>query len=134
MFTEPQPDGEMEEYGVKHIVFSSTQPPMESLKEPLSWKVTGPCPNPYGETKLAIEKMLRWCDAAGGIKSISLRYFNAAGAHKSGDIEDHRPESHLIPIIMEAALGKRDSIHIFGDDYDTGWNLYKGLYSYFRSG
>ncbi len=111
----------MEEYGVKHIVFSSTAATYgEPERTPILESDRTLPTNPYGETKLAIEKMLRWCDAAYGIKSISLRYFNAAGAHKSGDIgEDHRPESHLIPIIMEAALGKRDSIHIFGDDYDT---------------
>lgn len=76
--------------------------------------------NPYGETKLAIEKMLKWFDNAYGLKYTALRYFNAAGAHKNGKIgEDHRPESHLIPIILQVALGKRDCIQIFGDDYET---------------
>src|SRR5690606_35376200 len=76
--------------------------------------------NPYGETKLAVENMFRWCDRAYGLKSISLRYFNAAGAHPDGTIgEDHDPETHLIPIVMQAALGQREKVHIFGDDYPT---------------
>ncbi len=111
----------MKEYDVKNIVFSSTAATYgEPEKTPiLEGDRTLPT-NPYGETKLAIEKMMRWCDGAYGIKSIALRYFNAAGAHKSGKIgEDHRPETHLIPIIMEVALGKRDSINVFGDDYAT---------------
>jgi len=111
----------MHEYNVKKIVFSSTAatygepeniPILESDK-------TLPT-NPYGDTKLAVEKMLKWCDNAYGIKYVVLRYFNAAGAHKSGKIgEDHKPESHLIPIILQVALGKRDKIMIFGDDYPT---------------
>lgn len=111
----------MKEYGVKPIVFSSTAATYgEPEKTPIMESDKTLPTNPYGETKLAIEKMLGWCDGAYGIKSVALRYFNAAGAHKSGKIgEDHRPESHLIPIIMEVALGKRDSIHIFGDDYST---------------
>lgn len=111
----------MVEYDVKHIVFSSTAATYgEPERTPIMESDRTLPTNPYGETKLAIEKMLRWCDEAYDIKSISLRYFNAAGAHKSGEIgEDHRPETHLVPIIMEVALGKRDSIHIFGDDYDT---------------
>ena len=111
----------MHEYNVKKIVFSSTAatygepeniPILESDK-------TLPT-NPYGDTKLAVEKMLKWCDNAYGIKYVVLRYFNAAGAHKSGKIgEDHKPESHLIPIILQVALGKRDKIMIFGDEYPT---------------
>lgn len=76
--------------------------------------------NPYGETKLAIERMFRWAHDAYGLAAVSLRYFNAAGAHPTLPIgEDHRPESHLIPIILQVALGKRDAISVFGDDYDT---------------
>ncbi len=111
----------MNQYNVKKIVFSSTAatygepeniPILESDK-------TEPT-NPYGETKLAVEKMLKWSDKAYGIKYVSLRYFNAAGAHMSGKIgEDHSPESHLIPIILQVALGKREAISMFGDDYDT---------------
>ena len=76
--------------------------------------------NPYGETKLAMENMLKWYDKAYGIKSIALRYFNAAGADESGKIgEVHSPETHLIPIILDVALGNREQIDIFGDDYET---------------
>ena len=76
--------------------------------------------NPYGETKLAMEKMMKWADNAHGIKYIALRYFNVAGAHEKGVIgEDHDPETHLIPLILQVPLGKRESIAIFGEDYDT---------------
>ena len=109
------------EHDVKYIVFSSTaatygNPERTPIEEN---DVTNPT-NPYGETKLAIEKMLRWCDDAYGLKSTSLRYFNAAGADPEGKIgEDHQPESHLIPIVLQAALGQREKVAIFGDDYDT---------------
>ncbi|WP_097028024.1 UDP-glucose 4-epimerase GalE [Clostridium peptidivorans] len=113
--------GAMKDYGVKNIVFSSTAatygepeniPILESDK-------TVPT-NPYGESKLAVEKILKWCDNAYGIKYTALRYFNAAGAHVSGKIgEHHNPETHLIPIILQVALGQRDKIMIFGDDYKT---------------
>jgi len=111
----------MKECGVKAIVFSSTaavygEPESIPIRET---DVTLPT-NPYGETKLAVEKALKWADNAYGIRYVSLRYFNAAGAHISGAIgEDHNPESHLIPIVLQAALGQRDSVSIFGDDYDT---------------
>ena len=111
----------MKEYGVKKIVFSSTA---ATYGEPENTPIletdrTMPT-NPYGETKLAVEKALKWADNAYGIKYVSLRYFNAAGAHVSGVIgEDHNPESHLIPIVLQAALGKRDAVSIFGDDYET---------------
>ena len=111
----------MNKFGVKKIVFSSTA---ATYGEPENIPIlesdrTLPT-NPYGETKLAIEKMLKWADNAYGIKYVALRYFNAAGAHISGKIgEDHNPESHLIPIVLQAALGKRESINIFGDDYET---------------
>jgi UDP-glucose 4-epimerase len=111
----------MRDHGVKHIVFSSTA---ATYGEPenvpiLEGDRTFPT-NPYGESKLAVEKILKWCDNAYGIKHTVLRYFNAAGAHISGEIgEDHRPESHLIPLILQVALGKREKIMIFGDDYNT---------------
>ncbi|HEX3028810.1 MAG TPA: UDP-glucose 4-epimerase GalE [Clostridia bacterium] len=111
----------MKETGVKRIVFSSTA---ATYGEPenvpiLETDRTFPT-NPYGETKLSVEKALKWSDNAYGIKYVSLRYFNAAGAHISGAIgEDHSPESHLIPIVLQAALGKRESVGIFGDDYKT---------------
>ncbi|MDF2959122.1 MAG: UDP-glucose 4-epimerase [Paenibacillus sp.] len=111
----------MNEYGVKKIVFSSTA---ATYGEPenvpiLETDRTLPT-NAYGETKLAMEKMMRWFDTAHGIKYVSLRYFNAAGAHESGRIgEDHAPETHLIPIILQVALDQRPHISIFGEDYAT---------------
>ncbi|MBU3189424.1 UDP-glucose 4-epimerase GalE [Clostridium bowmanii] len=111
----------MRDYKVKKIVFSSTA---ATYGEPDNIPIleddrTFPT-NPYGESKLAVEKILKWCDNAYGIKYTALRYFNAAGAHISGKIgEDHRPESHLIPLILQVALGQREKIMIFGDDYDT---------------
>lgn len=111
----------MKEYGVRKIVFSSTAATYgEPENTPILESDRTLPTNPYGETKLSVEKALKWADNAYGIKYVSLRYFNAAGAHKSGRIgEDHNPESHLIPIILQAALGKRDAIQIFGSDYDT---------------
>lgn len=111
----------MREYHVSYIVFSSTA---ATYGEPenipiLEGDRTVPT-NPYGETKLAVEKMLHWFEGAYGLKYAVLRYFNAAGAHPSGSIgEDHSPETHLIPIILNTALGKRSHIGIFGDDYPT---------------
>ncbi|PAB58573.1 UDP-glucose 4-epimerase GalE [Anaeromicrobium sediminis] len=111
----------MKDNGVKKIVFSSTaatygEPERVPIVETDKTEPT----NPYGETKLAMEKMFKWADAAYGIKYISLRYFNVAGAHESGKIgEDHNPETHLIPLILQVPLGKRDRIYMFGDDYDT---------------
>ncbi|MEG6567527.1 UDP-glucose 4-epimerase GalE [Thermoanaerobacterium saccharolyticum] len=111
----------MVEYGVKKIVFSSTaatygEPERVPIKEDDKTFPT----NPYGETKLAVEKMLKWCDNAYGIKHVVLRYFNVAGADESGVIgEDHNPETHLIPLILQVPLGKREFIEIYGDDYDT---------------
>ena len=111
----------MKQYRVPYIVFSSTA---AAYGEPENIPIvetdrTEPT-NPYGETKLAIEKMLKWCDKAYGIRYTCLRYFNAAGAHESGDIgEDHTPETHLIPIVLQAALGQREVVRVFGDDYDT---------------
>ncbi|WP_062108915.1 UDP-glucose 4-epimerase GalE [Bacillus niameyensis] len=111
----------MKKHGVDKIVFSSTAATYGEPKEIpiLETAVTDPT-NPYGETKLAIEKMLKWTEAAHGIHYVVLRYFNVAGAHPNGIIgEDHDPETHLIPIILEVALGKREHISIFGEDYDT---------------
>ena len=111
----------MRDYGVKYIVFSSTA---ATYGEPENLPIqegdrTFPT-NPYGESKLTVEKILKWCDNAYGIKYTALRYFNAAGAHISGKIgEDHRPETHLIPIILQVALGQREKIMVFGDDYNT---------------
>lgn len=111
----------MKEAKVNKVVFSSTA---ATYGEPenipiLETDRTFPT-NPYGETKLSVEKALKWSDGAYGIKHVILRYFNACGAHTSGKIgEDHSPESHLIPLIIQAAMGKRDSIKLFGNDYNT---------------
>ena len=76
--------------------------------------------NPYGEGKLAVERILHWADQAHGLRSAGLRYFNAAGAHPTADIgEDHSPETHLIPIALDVALGKRPHIDVYGTDYPT---------------
>jgi len=111
----------MNKYSVKNVVFSSTA---AAYGEPKSIPVLETDPteptNPYGETKLAVEKMMKWADKAYGIKHIILRYFNVAGAHESAVIgEDHQPETHLIPLILQVPLNKREHITIFGDNYDT---------------
>lgn len=111
----------MKNHEVKYIVFSSTAATYgEPDSIPISEGDKTVPTNPYGETKLTVEKILKWCDNAYGIKYTALRYFNAAGAHINGRIgEDHRPETHLIPLVLEVALKKRDKIMIFGDDYST---------------
>lgn len=111
----------MKESGVNKIVFSSTA---ATYGEPKNIPILETDPNlptnPYGETKLTVEKALKWADSCLGIKHVILRYFNACGAHISGKIgEDHSPETHLIPLILQVALGKREDIKIFGDDYTT---------------
>lgn len=107
--------------GIKHIIFSST---CATYGTPQAIPVNEGHPqkpiNPYGKTKLMIEEMLRDYDAAYGIKSASLRYFNAAGADPEAEIgEDHNPETHLIPLILDATAGLRPSVIVFGTDYDT---------------
>jgi UDP-glucose 4-epimerase len=112
---------QMQKAGVSRIVFSSTAATYgEPERVPIDeYDRTLPT-NAYGETKLAMERMIRWFDVAHGIKSVSLRYFNAAGAHESGKIgEDHNPESHLVPLVLQVALGQREYISVFGDDYPT---------------
>jgi UDP-glucose 4-epimerase len=111
----------MKEYGVKYIVFSSTAAVYgEQTVMPIMEEAASNPTNTYGETKLMMEKMMDWCEKAFGIKYVSLRYFNVAGAREDGQIgEDHNPETHLIPVVLEAALGKRPAITVFGDDYDT---------------
>lgn len=111
----------MVEHHIDKIVFSSTA---ATYGEPenipiLETDRTQPT-NPYGETKLAMEKMFYWTSKAHGLRYVSLRYFNACGADKSGKIgEAHNPESHLIPLILQVPNGKRKSISIYGTDYDT---------------
>ncbi|HCL4438283.1 TPA: UDP-glucose 4-epimerase GalE [Clostridium botulinum] len=111
----------MKTHNVKYIVSSSTAATYgEPKKIPILEDDSTIPTNPYGESKLAVEKILKWCDKAYGIKYTSLRYFNAAGAHINGKIgENDNPETHLIPIILDVALGKREKIIIFGEDYPT---------------
>ena len=111
----------MKEHNVNKIVFSSTAATYGEPKQVPITEDMETCPtNTYGETKLVMEKMMKWCDKAYGMKYVALRYFNVAGAHVSGSIgEDHSPETHLIPLILQVPLGKREFISIFGDDYDT---------------
>lgn len=111
----------MVKHNIKNIVFSSTaavygEPKRIPIMEDDETNPT----NPYGETKLAMEKMMKWVSKANGINYISLRYFNVAGALNDGSIgEDHYPETHLIPLILQVPLKKREFITVFGDDYDT---------------
>lgn len=108
-------------HGIKRFIFSSTaavygEPDRVPITE------THPCnpTNPYGASKLAVERMLRDCDSAYALKYISLRYFNAAGADESGTIgELHTHETHLIPLILKVASGERENIKVFGTDYPT---------------
>jgi UDP-glucose 4-epimerase len=111
----------MRDCGVRNIVFSSTA---ATYGEPTAWPITEDMPtvptNVYGRTKLVIEGMLADFAMAYGIWYVSLRYFNAAGALAGGSIgEDHTPESHLIPLILQTALGQREAIAVFGSDYPT---------------
>jgi UDP-arabinose 4-epimerase len=111
----------MREAGVAEIVFSSTCA-IYGTPEAVPIGETAPQypVNPYGETKLAIERALRWYGGAYGIRSASLRYFNAAGADLGGELgEAHAPETHLIPLVLKAALGQRPHIEIYGTDYPT---------------
>ncbi|HEX4696223.1 MAG TPA: UDP-glucose 4-epimerase GalE [Candidatus Udaeobacter sp.] len=105
--------------GVRRIIFSSTcaifGPPE---RVPIDETAVPRPISPYGESKLAFEKILRWYDEIHGFKFVSLRYFNASGATENFG-EDHRPETHLIPTVMRVALGKRPSVEVYGTDYDT---------------
>ncbi|MTB47982.1 UDP-glucose 4-epimerase GalE [Streptococcus uberis] len=111
----------MAEAGVKQIVFSSTAATYGIPEEiPIKEETPQNPINPYGESKLMMEKIMYWCDQAYGIKYVALRYFNVAGDKPDGSIgEDHNPETHLIPIVLQVAQGVRDKITIFGDDYQT---------------
>ena len=111
----------MRDHNIKYIVFSSTAATY-GVPEHMPIKETDPQNpiNPYGLSKLMMEKMMHWADKAYGIKFVALRYFNVAGAAPDGTIgEDHGPETHLVPIILQVAQGKRDELSIFGDDYNT---------------
>ncbi len=106
---------------VRHIVFSST---CATYGVPERVPITESAPqrpvNPYGESKLMVERMLHWYGAAHGLTHAALRYFNAAGADPEGEIgEDHEPETHLIPLVLQAAMGQRARIDVLGTDYPT---------------
>lgn len=111
----------MRDTGVKRIVFSSTAATYgDQTVMPIDETALTNPTNTYGATKLAMESMIRWCDQAHGIRSVALRYFNVAGAIATGEIgEDHDPETHLVPIVLQVANGQRDAITVFGDDYAT---------------
>jgi len=111
----------MVEHSVNNFVFSSTaaifgEPEYSPINESHSKKPI----NPYGKSKFMVEQMLADYDKAYGLKSVALRYFNAAGADPEGELgERHNPESHLIPLVLQAASGRREAISVFGSDYDT---------------
>lgn len=109
------------DHGIAHMVFSST---CATYGIPESVPITEDAPqypiNPYGQSKLTVERMMADFGRAHGLGWIALRYFNASGADPDGETgEDHTPETHLIPLILDAAMGRRSAITVFGDDYDT---------------
>jgi UDP-arabinose 4-epimerase len=111
----------MVDHGVRDIVFSSS---CATYGEPTTVPIPEDHPqnpvNPYGESKLAVERILRWYQGAYSLRYAALRYFNAAGADPEGEIgEDHRPETHLIPLALEAALGRGPDLQVYGTDYRT---------------
>jgi UDP-glucose 4-epimerase len=111
----------MKRCSVKHLIFSST---CATYGLPQSIPIREDHPqnpiNPYGDTKLAFERALQWFHEAYGLEYLSLRYFNAAGADAEGDFgEDHNPETHLIPLVLQAAAGRRPDVQVFGTDYPT---------------
>ena len=111
----------MVEAGIDKIVFSSTAAVYGEPERIPILEDDRTCPtNPYGETKLAMEKLFSWASKAHNLRFVSLRYFNACGADESGEIgEAHNPESHLIPLILQVPNGKREKISVFGTDYET---------------
>ncbi|MBV9860020.1 MAG: UDP-glucose 4-epimerase GalE [Alphaproteobacteria bacterium] len=111
----------MREVGIDTIVFSST---CATYGTPQAIPIRETTPqhpvNPYGETKLAVERALHWLDRGCGLRHVALRYFNAAGADPDGEIgEEHEPETHLIPLVLRAASGEGGPIEIYGTDYPT---------------
>ena len=111
----------MVEHGIDKIVFSSTAATYgEPERIPILESDRTEPTNTYGETKLSMEKMMKWTSKAHNLRYVALRYFNACGAHISGKIgEAHNPGTHLIPLVLQVPLGKRPYISIFGNDYDT---------------
>ncbi len=111
----------MKEHGCNRIIFSST---CATYGEPEKVPITEDMPqnpiNPYGATKLMVERIFRDYNKAYGLQFVVLRYFNAAGADPDGEIgESHDPETHIIPLVLDAASGLREDIKVFGTDYDT---------------
>ena len=111
----------MIENNVQHFIFSSS---CATYGEPIEIPITEQHPqnpiNPYGRSKLMVEQILKDFSNAYGLQHVSLRYFNAAGADPDGEVgEDHKPETHLIPLVLQTALGQRERVDIFGDDYPT---------------
>lgn len=111
----------MQKYDIKYLIFSSTAATFgQPQQSPISDQTPQHPINPYGASKLMMEKMMCWIDQAYGIKSVALRYFNAAGSLADGSIgEDHNPETHLIPIILRTAMGEQATLKIYGNDYQT---------------
>ncbi|MFN8452165.1 MAG: UDP-glucose 4-epimerase GalE [Anaerolineae bacterium] len=109
------------EHGVGRFILSSTAALFDAPETiPIKETETVIPGSPYGESKAMIERLLYWMDKIYGMRYCCLRYFNAAGAHPNGHIgEDHHPESHLIPLVLQVALGQREAVTIYGDDYDT---------------
>lgn len=111
----------MQRHGCKRFILSST---CASYGDPVRIPIDESHPqapvNPYGASKWMLERVLRDCDTAWGLKSVFLRYFNASGSHPGGEIgEDHNPETHLIPLVLQTAAGQREHITVFGTDYPT---------------
>jgi UDP-glucose 4-epimerase len=108
-------------HGVERFVLSSTAALFNvTSNEPIPETAVIDPQSAYGDSKWMIERALRWADQVHGLRSACLRYFNAAGADPAGRLgEDHRPESHLLPLVIDAALGRRPALEVFGDDYPT---------------
>jgi UDP-glucose 4-epimerase len=108
-------------HGVKRFVLSSTAALFNlDSAEPIAEDAPIDPQSPYGDSKWMLERALRWAGQVHGVRSACLRYFNAAGADPAGRLgEDHRPESHLIPLVIDAALGRRPALEVYGDDYPT---------------
>lgn len=111
----------MNRYGVKQFLFSSSAAVYGSHEiMPITEDYATVPTNPYGQSKLMMEQIMHWCEAAYSIRYVSLRYFNVAGSWGDGTIgEDHRPETHLIPIVLEVPNNKRSKVTIYGNDYNT---------------
>jgi UDP-glucose-4-epimerase GalE len=111
----------MRQHAVRNFIFSSTCATYGVPADTPIREDTPQCPiNPYGESKLAFERALRWFNESHGIHYLSLRYFNAAGADSDGEFgEDHEPETHLIPLVLDAASGRRECVQVYGTNYPT---------------